>query len=160
MISHMTAKRSQKFVMTVGERLAGQIPCSDNSPSAHMPKTNSVFQLRPVTEGKVLKLLQTLINRKATGLHNIPNRVLKEIADIVGPSLTFIFNCSIMSRAFLDDLKMAKVTPAFKGGDRDDLGNYRPISVLPTVARIFEKLVRDQMYAYFLNNINDLLGDG
>ena len=62
-----------------------------------------------------------------------------------------------MSRAFPDDLKMAKVTPAFKGGDRDDLGNYRPISVLPTVARIFEKLVYDQMYAYFLNN--DLLGD-
>ena len=62
-----------------------------------------------------------------------------------------------MSRAFPDDLKMAKVTPAFKGGDRDDLGNYRPISVLPTVSRIFEKLVYDQMYAYFLNN--DLLGD-
>ena len=52
---------------------------------------------------------------------------------------------------------MAKVTPAFKGGDRDDLGNYRPISVLPTIARIFEKLVYDQMYAYFFNN--DLLGD-
>ena len=63
-----------------------------------------------------------------------------------------------MSRAFPDDLKMAKVTPAFKGGDRDGLSNYRPISVLPTVARTFEKLVYDQMYAYFLNN--DLLGDG
>ena len=83
--------------------------------------------------------------------------MLKESADIVGPSLTFIFNFSIMSRAFPDDLKMAKVTPAFKRGDRDDLGNYRPISVLPTVARIFEKLVYDQMYTYFLNN--DLLGD-
>ena len=46
-----------------------------------------------------------------------------------------------MSRAFLDDLKMAKVTPAFKGRDGDDLGNYWPISVLPTVARIFEKLI-------------------
>ena len=83
--------------------------------------------------------------------------MLKESADIIGPSLTFIFNFSIMSRAFPDDLRMANVTPAFKGGDRDDLGNHRPISVLPTVARIFEKLVYDQMYAYFLNN--DLLGD-
>ena len=143
--------------MTVGERLACQIPCSDYSPTVHIPKTNSVFQLKPVTEGQVLKLLNKLINGKAAGLHNIPNRVLKESADIIGPSLTFIFNFSIMSRAFPDDLKMAKVTLAFKGGDRDDLGNYRPISVLPTVARIFEKLVYDQMYAYFLNN--DLLGD-
>ena len=63
-----------------------------------------------------------------------------------------------MSRAFPDDLKMAEVTPIFKGGDRDDLGSYRPISILPTVTRIFEKLIYDQMYAYFLNN--DLLGDG
>ena len=142
------------FVM-VGERLACQVPCSDYSPTVHIPKTNSVFQ--PVTEGQVLKLLSKLINGKATGLHNIPDRVLKESADIIGPSLTFIFNFSIMSRGFPDNLKMAKVTPAFKGGDRDDLGNYRPISVLPTVAIIFEKLVYDQMYAYFLNN--DLLGD-
>ena len=134
------------------------MPCSDNSPTAYIPKTNSVFQLRLVTEGQVLKLLHKLINGKATGLHNIPNRVLKESADITGPSLTFIFNFSIMSRAFPDDLKIAKVTPAFKGGDRDDLGNYRPVSVLPTVAKIFEKLVYDQMYAYLLNN--DLSGDG
>ena len=133
------------------------MPCSDYSPAVHIPKTNSVFQLKPVTEGQVLKLLNKLINGKATGLHNIPNRVLKERANIIGPFLTFIFNFSIMSRAFPDDLKMAKVTRAFKGGDRDDLGNYRPISVLPTVARIFKKLVYDQMYAYFLNN--DLLGD-
>ena len=143
--------------MTVGERLAGQMPCSDCSPTVHIPKTNSVFQLKPATEGQVLKLLNKLINGKSTGLHNIPNRVLKESADIIEPSLTFIFNFSIMSGAFPDGLKMAKVTPAFKGGDGDDLGNYRPISVLPTVARIFEKLAYDQMYAYFLNN--DLLGE-
>ena len=74
--------------MTVGERLACQMPCSDY---------NSVFQLKPVTEGQVLKLLNKLINGKTTGVHNIPNRVLKESADIVGPSLTFIFNFSVMS---------------------------------------------------------------
>ena len=77
--------------VTVGERLACQIPCSDYSPTVHIPKTNSVFQLKPVTEGQVLKLLNKLINGKATGLHNIPNRVLKESADIIGPSLTLIF---------------------------------------------------------------------
>ena len=109
--------------VTIGERLAGQMLCSSYSPTVHIPKTNSVFQLKPVTEGQVLKLLNKLINGNATGLHNIPNRVLKESADIIRPSLTFIFNFSIMSRAFPDDLKMAKVTPAFKGGDRDNLGN-------------------------------------
>ena len=61
--------------VTVGERLAGQMPCSDNSLTAHIPKINSVFQLKPVTEGQVLKLLSKLINGKATGSHNIPNSV-------------------------------------------------------------------------------------
>ena len=55
-----------------------------------LPKTNSVFQLRPVTEGQVLELLHKLINGKVTGVHNIPNRVLKESDDIIGPSLRFI----------------------------------------------------------------------
>ena len=112
----------------------------------------------PVTEGQVLRLLHKLINGKATGVNNISNRVLKESTDIIGPSLTLIFDFYIVSRAFLDDLKMAKVTPAFRGGDRDDLGNYRPISVLPTAATISEKHIYEQMYAHFLNN--DLLGDG
>ena len=98
----------------VGERLAGQIPCSDKSPTTHIPKTNSVFLLGPVSEGQVLKLLNKLVSGKATGLHNIPDRVLKESADIIGPSLTFIFNFLIMSRAFPDDLKMEKVAPALK----------------------------------------------
>ena len=112
--------------MTDGERLAGQMPCSEYSPTVHIPKTSSVFQLKPVPEGQMLKLLNKLINGKATGLYNIPNTVLNESADIIGPSLRFIFNFSIMSRAFPDDLKMAKATPAFKGGDRDDLGYYSP----------------------------------
>ena len=62
-----------------------------------------------------------------------------------------------MSRAFPGDFKMVKVTPAFKGRDRDDLCNYRPIHVFSTVAKIFEKLIYGQMYAYFINN--DLLGN-
>ena len=84
--------------VTIGEKLAGQMPCSYNSSTAHIPKTNSVFQRRPVTEGQVLKLLHKLINGKATGLKNIPNRVLKESADIIGSFLTFIFDFSIMSK--------------------------------------------------------------
>ena len=68
------------------------MPCSDYSPTVRIPKTNSVFQLKPVTEEQVLKLLNKLINGKATGLHNIPDRVLKENADIIGPSLTFLIS--------------------------------------------------------------------
>ena len=57
---------------------------------------------------------------------------------------------------FPDNLKVAKVAPIFKAGTKDDPGNYRPISILSSVARVFEKLIYDQLYHYFSSN--NLLG--
>ena len=96
---------------------------------------------KPITETRVLQVIAKLVNSKATGLDGIPKRALKCCGEVITPSLTFIFNFSAITKMFPDDLKVAKVAPVFKKGKRDDLGNYRPISVLPTVARVFEKLI-------------------
>ena len=53
---------------------------------------------------------------------------------------------------------MAKVSPIFKNGFKSDLNNYRPISVIPTVAKSFEKIIYDQLYQYL--NENSLLNSG
>ena len=63
-----------------------------------------------------------------------------------------------MTGTFPSDWKMAKVSPIFKNGSKSDLNNYRPISVIPTVAKIFEKIIYDQLYQYL--NENDLLSSG
>ena len=75
---------------------------------------------------------------------------------MISSSLTGIFNCCTLMNIFPDDLKAAKVVPIFKAGSKDDPGNYRPISILSSVARVFEKLIYDQLYHYF--NSNNLLG--
>ena len=59
-----------------------------------------------------------------------------------------IFNQSISQGTFPDDWKYARVTPLYKQGDRGDVNNYRPISVIPIVAKVFEKIVYEQLYAY------------
>ena len=92
---------------------------------------------------------------KATGLDNIPYKLLKIAADVVAPSLTCIFNQSLLTGLYPSDWKLAKVTPIFKNGSKTDLNNYRPISVIPAVAKIFEKIIYDQLYNYL--NVNDLL---
>ena len=51
-----------------------------------------------------------------------------------------------------DDLKVGKISPIHKSGDKDQLNNYRPISVLPTVGRVFEKIIYGQLYEYFMTN--------
>ena len=141
---------NQHFV-TIGERLASKIPGTSGLSNDHIPR------VQPITETQVLQVIAKWVNSKATGLDGIPNRALKYCAEVITPSLTFIFNFSVITKIFPDDLKVAKVAPVFKKGERDDLGNYRPISVLPTVARVFEKLIFDQLFQYFSEN--ELLGN-
>jgi hypothetical protein len=69
--------------------------------------------------------------------------------------LSKIFNKSPSSGVFPDELKDAKITPIFKSGVRSEVNNYRPISVLSVIAKIFEKIVFNQFYEYFSSN--DLL---
>ena len=64
-------------------------------------------------------------------------------------------NQSLLTGIYPSDWKLAKVTPIFKNGSKTDLNNYRPISVIPAVAKIFEKIIYDQLYNYL--SVNDLL---
>ena len=63
-------------------------------------------------------------------------------------SLAILFNTSIQTSVFPDAWKLARVTPIFKEGDKDDKSNYRPIAVLPAISRLFEKLITNQWYQY------------
>ena len=147
------AENFDEHFVTVGEKLAKQILCSSVSPpTEHIPKSPLKFEFQLIAEAQVLTIITKLANGKATGLHDIPNKALKNCAEKITPSLSYIFNLSVRTRVFPDDFKIAKVVPVFKNGDKGDPGNYRPISVLPTIARIFEKLIYNQLYSYFLNN--------
>ena len=90
-------------------------------------------------------------------MHMISNSILKISKDIISNSLSDIFNESLNKQTFLDYFKVARVTPIQKGGERDDVGNYRPISILSPVARVFEKIIYTQLYDYLMQN--NILGD-
>ena len=63
-------------------------------------------------------------------------------------SLLYIFNQSLQSGIFPDKLKIARVTPSFKKGSDSELGNYRPISVLPCFSKILEKIMYNRLYKH------------
>ena len=106
-----------------------------------MKHSNSLF----IYNISTLKALKTC---KATGLDQIPAKILILSADIVAPSLTFIFNLSLTTGIYVDEWKQARVTPIYKAGDKRLCENYRPISVLPIVSKAFEKEVFRQVYTY------------
>ena len=82
----------------------------------------------------------------------IPNKIVKSAKHVISESLTDIFNVSLGSNTFPDDLKVAGVIPIFKNGERNDLLDYRPISVLCTVSRVLEKLIYQQLHDYLMEN--------
>ena len=73
-------------------------------------------------------------------------------ADIIAPSLTYIFNLSLDTGVYVDDWKRARVIPIYKSEDRRKCENYRPISIIPNVSKIFEKEVFRQLYGYLSSN--------
>ena len=136
----------------IGQSLAQEIPSTDIDPLAYVNPVDGVFSFQRMNIQKVIKLLKAIDVYKATGLDKILNRLLKIAADVVAPSLTGIFNQSLVTGIFPSDWKI------FKNGSKSDLNNYRPISVIPTIAKIFEKIIYDQLYQYL--NENGLLNSG
>ena len=95
---------------------------------------------------------------KGFGTDNISSYFLKLTSPSINSSLTYMFNKSLEKGEFPTQWKMARVTPIFKDGEKSAKNNYRPISVLPVLSRLFEKLVFNQLYQYL--NENSLLSPG
>ena len=152
------ADKCNEHFVSIGDRLAKEIHSNDKQyATARLKPVTRKFSIKPISVTQVIKLLEKLINSKATGIHGILNRALKDSAEIIAPSLTDILNFSVASKVFLDDLKVGKIAPVYKSGDKNQINNYRPISVLPAVARVFEKIIYGQLYEYFMTN--KLLGN-
>ena len=80
---------------------------------------------------------------------NISTRRLKDVSDICYPILTNIWNQQILlNKIFLENLKLADVSPIFKKKDKTFVENYRPVSVLPIVSKIFERIMQKQISDY------------
>ena len=75
-----------------------------------------------------------------------------EWADLIADTMCSIFNQSIRSGIFPQEWKCAKVFPLFKEGNHSDLNIYRPISIVPIVAKVFERIIYDQVYGYLTEN--------
>ena len=85
-------------------------------------------------------------------MDQIPNSLLKIAAPIVSRSLAKNFNIPVKAGVFPADWKLACVAPIFKNCSKSELGNYRPISILSAVARVFERLIYEQLSEYFQEN--------
>ena len=107
--------------------------------SMYMHKTNSA---------EIEKLISNLDSKKSPGFDELSAKFLKLCAPHISKTLANIFNISISSGIYPDLLKTARVTPIYKNGEKSDPSNYRPISVLSLMNKVFEKILHKRLYKY------------
>jgi exonuclease III len=151
------ANNFNMFFSTIGAKQSAKIPRVPNLSFANFLTNNvqTVFSFHEVTVTEVLSMIKKFKPKSSYGIDNLSMKLLKHISEHLSSSLTLIINQSLNTGIFPDSLKVARVIPLFKKGETSLFDNYRPISLLPVISKIFEKTVHNQLYTYF--NTNKLL---
>ena len=148
------------FFTDIGPNLAKNISeCPDNKFTDYLdiPKVHSLF-LKPVTSDEIVKIVTKFRNKFSCGIDGVSMSIVKKTISVIAQPLAEICNKSFINGIFPDKMKIAKVIPVFKNGDKKLFSNYRPISVLPQFSKIFEKLFYNRLIE-FIKRFN-LLYDG
>ena len=113
------------------------------------PKNKAKFILKPVTILEVFGAIKTLDSSKAVQETDLPTKIIKENVDIFAKFIYDNFNDSLMRSKFPSILTTAEVIPVFKKGSSTEKENYRPVSILSNISKIYERLIFEQIVNYF-----------
>ena len=147
----------KNFYSSLADNLVSKLPTAPKRFDISLLKTfyeknaklpSSKFKLAQVSKEHILEILQNLEPNKAAGIDNISGKFLKDGAEILAKPISQICNLSIKKSQFPSQCKIAKVTPLFKKGSKTDPKNYRPISLLPILSKVIEKVVYEQTQKY------------
>ena len=141
------AQTFAKFYSNLAESLLKNLPNSnkfDINPVHQYYKDIELkdnFNLNLTMEKKVLEVLQFIDISKAAGIDKISGKFLKDSANILAKPIANMCNISISSGLFPSNCKIAKLKPLYKKGSKTNPNNFRPISLLPLISKIIERIV-------------------
>jgi len=117
-------------------------------------KIDHRFNFEPTKGSEVLEIIGSLESKDSSGYDNLSSKLLLQLAPIIYPIITLVINQSLVTGVFPTKLKIAIVSPIYKGKETDPhiFVNYRPISLLPVISKVIEKIAHKQLYAYMSNN--------
>ena len=110
------------------------------------------MEFKVVTEEEILNIINSLDNKSSSGCDGLSNTMVKSLKNELYMPLTLITNQMLHIGIYSNAFKVAKVMPIFKKDDPSLLTNYIPISLLPTLSKIFERVIFTQLYSFFITN--------
>ena len=138
------------YFVNVGSNVASSIQTSvEGNPLEFMKGTFChSFYFFITTPNEIKETILSLNNKKCNTIDKIPIQVLKAISSVISVPLSKIINKCFAQGQFPDVFKISKIIPIPKPGDKKNINNYRPISILPDISKVFEKIVHKRVLSY------------
>lgn len=148
------ANEFNSFFAGIGPKLASTItaPINKTYTDYLINAPTSEFKFCPVSENDVKLVIENLKSKSSSGVDRISNKLIKFIKFEIYKPLTIIINQILYTGIFPSKLKIAKIIPIFKTGDNYVFNNYRPISLLPSLSKIVERIMHNQLFKHFNDN--------
>ena len=140
------------FFTNICENLTSKIPITSTPFEYFVNKSDFVMETKPLSMNELKDAFYSLKSNKSSGNDDISYNVIKKCFGSLCEPLKYLFNLSIEKGVFPDGLKIARVTPIYKGEGSSDVSNYRPISVLPCFSKILERIMYNRLYKYLIEN--------
>ena len=138
----------------MGPNLAKKVPQSDLNFESYLPKVNTTFNEKSLTENELDEAFKSLKKNKAPGPDGLDVNIIISVYEVIKKPLLKIFNDSLLLGISPQSMKIAKVAPFYKPGKKNLMTNYGPISVLSCFSKILERIMYNRLYSYL--NDNDL----
>ena len=149
------ATEFNKFYKNIAFDIAKKIEPSNKPQDFYLQQSKEPiepFDLIEVTEEEVYKTVMSLSSKSSLGPDGVSNKILKNIIPFIIKELTICINKSFMEASFPLSLKVSKITPIFKSGDRTDPNNWRPINNLSPFSKTYEQLFMIQVTEQLTRN--------
>ena len=148
------ANKFNLFFTNIGTHLSNKInlPTNKSFNDYLKNKYNLKFTFYNIKEENVNELIDKLSPKTSFGFDGLSSKLLKSIKNAIIKPITIIINQMLNTGIFPDKLKIAKIKPIYKKDEETKFTNYRPISLLPAISKVFEKIIFKQLYQFFVDN--------
>ena len=106
----------------------------------------------PLTDEKVRNTFYSLKTNQSPGYDDTSFNAINNVFDFIVESLSYIFSNSLVQEIFPEEMKIARITPIYKGGDKENVVNYKSMSALSCFSKILERIMYDRLYSYLTEN--------
>ena len=143
------ANQFNSFFATVGTNIQKKLKIEEKILERIKPEK---FNFKEEKEETIIKLIERIKPKVAVGYDNISAKLLKDSKHTIAKTLTQLINISYRKSIFPNCMKKGIVRPIFKKEDPEDPSNYRPLTILSTLSKVFERSAADQQMKYYLEN--------